>query len=81
MVEMVISIYSFLFWQSRKERYKLILGVEQSKKDSNLSCPLELLDFILTLKGPRPFFCQKPLKTASFAAFISQKRKIHIFRI
>jgi len=32
-----VSIYGLLFWRSRKERYQLILGAEQSKRSSNLS--------------------------------------------
>jgi len=34
--------------------------------------------FILPPKWPRPFFCQKSLKTASLVLFTPQKRKIYI---
>jgi flagellar biosynthesis/type III secretory pathway M-ring protein FliF/YscJ len=36
-VALVIIIYSLLFWRSRKEGYKLLLGAEQSTSTSILS--------------------------------------------
>jgi len=35
----------------------------------------------LILKGPRPFFCQKPLKTAISAAFTQENKKSILLRI